>query len=80
MANIINAFTHITGINGSYIHVGYSLVTPRYRYTEFVRLTQVVRGDPVAIRKHWEWKPEFVELFDLGRDPWENVNVAGEAR
>jgi iduronate 2-sulfatase len=48
-------------------HMGYSMRTDRYRYTEWV---------PKADR---DAKPEGVELYDHQADPVENVNIANRA-
>ena len=68
-------------MNGSLNYLGYSIATVRYRYTEYVPIVNNGRrsNDPETIERDWDAVDD-KELYDLDRDPWETVNVAGDSR
>ena len=68
-------------MNGSLNYLGYSIATVRYRYTEYVPIVNHGRrsNDPETIERDWDAVDD-KELYDLDRDPWETVNVAGDSR
>ena len=52
--------------------MGYSIRTRKFRYTEWIKIKDL--GDH-AFEPEWDQKADHEELYDLERDPQENMNL-----